>query len=546
MKLTAPIFLAALALLVPVIVAFLVRRRRRVVRVPSTMLWRVGLRSVVKNRRVRDVHRLLALLCCAAAVVALALAAARPSGSRNDAVVYVVDVSSSMHGAPIAEVRTWLRRDVAARGPGARVAIVLAASEPRTIVPPTRPGPEVDGAIDALSAELSGASIDESVALAEGIASGIHGRVVVLSDHPVDASISSRANKPEVHVVARQSPPDNVGITSLFTRTPPEAPDGDEREATLTIATSSERARRARVLVMLDGRVLADRRIELAPHGEATARIRVFGAGHLRARVTADDGVSDAIALDDEATLDELARRPPRVALVHRNDDGAAAYFLEKALRSAGVTQLENVWSDGEAPRGVDVAVVLANGPGRPRDVPAFVVGAAPVDGGPSPRRAEKTELHLRSLATEDPLLRGVSLDDLTTLRADVLTPPRGARTLVELDGGPVLVAGGSGASSWMWLGIDPEASDLVLRVAFPVLIGNALAHLAGSAQIVSAKVAPRSEVMLEASPVEASLARVGDPSWRLPASPAAALAALAALLLGFEAWLSFRKRYAT
>ncbi|MBN9166935.1 MAG: BatA domain-containing protein, partial [Myxococcales bacterium] len=58
MNLVAPVFLAGLALLVPVLIAFLVRRRRQIVRVPSTMIWRLGARSVAKNRRIRDVRRL--------------------------------------------------------------------------------------------------------------------------------------------------------------------------------------------------------------------------------------------------------------------------------------------------------------------------------------------------------------------------------------------------------------------------------------------------------------------------------------------------------
>ena len=36
---------------------------------------------------------------------------------------------------------------------------------------------------------------------------------------------------------------------------------------------------------------------------------------------------------------------------------------------------------------------------------------------------------------------------------------------------------GGAGRQRWVYLGIDPSGSDLVLRVAFPVLVANALAY---------------------------------------------------------------------
>jgi hypothetical protein len=165
---------------------------------------------------------------------------------------------------------------------------------------------------------------------------------------------------------------------------------------------------------------------------------------------------------------------------------------------------------------------------------------------GLTARPIDKTQTHLRSLATEDPLLRGVALDELTTMRARVATLPHGARSLVDLDGGPALVAGGSGVHAWVWLGIDPEASDLVLRVAFPVLVSNVLAHLGGAAQVVTAKTVPRAEVMLDASePPAARLAAAPEPRWRFPASVPAVIAFAGALLLAVEAWLSLKRRYA-
>ena len=249
LNLVAPAFLAALALLVPILLAFLVRRRRQVVRVPSTMVWRLGARSVAKSRRIRDVRRLLALLACLAGVAALVFAAARPSGKRSDVVIYVVDVSASMSGAPLQDARGWLARQVASLGPNARVAIVVAGAEPKVALPPSPPGPLVDEAIRTLAAEKDSAALDEAVALAEGLASTSRARVVVLTDHPLEAEVSRLAAKPEQRIFGprRSAPdaPDNLGITSLFTRTPPDAHDDEEREATITLATSSRRARRS-------------------------------------------------------------------------------------------------------------------------------------------------------------------------------------------------------------------------------------------------------------------------------------------------------------
>ena len=554
MSLVAPAFLAALALLVPVLLAFLVRRRRRVVRVPSTMVWRVGARSVAKSRRVRDVRRLLALLACLFGVAALVVAAARPSGKRADTTVFVVDVSATMSGEPLYDVRMWLRREVAGLGPNARVAIVLAGAEPKVALPPSPPGPAVDEAIGSIAAEKEAAAMDEAVALAEALASASQARIVVLSDEPIEAGVSRSAAKPEQRLFGRRwnasAPPDNLGITSLFTRTPPDAHDEEEREATIRIATSSAVSRRAHLVVTLGGRVAADRRVDVPERGEAAERVLVRGAGRLVARVQSDDGKTDVLAMDDEASLDEVARRPPRVALVHDGDLGPAAFFVSKALRAAGVTDLIEVKPENAPPARAEIAVVLRDGTGRPAGIPAFFVGAVPKDLGLSVRPVHRVtgETRLRSIAFEDAMLRGVALDELTTVRALVATNVvEGARTLVDLDGGPALVAGGSGASSWVWLGIEPEASDLVLRVAFPVLVSNVLTHLGGATQIVTAKTVPRSEVMMTApAEVVSPLPAAREPRWRVPAGPPTIIAMVGAALLALEAWLTFRKRWAT
>ncbi|MBX3222248.1 MAG: VWA domain-containing protein [Labilithrix sp.] len=546
MSLVAPVLLAALGLLVPVLIAFLVRRQRQIVRVPSTAVWRLGARSVAKNRRIRDVRRLLALLACLFGVAALVVAAARPTGTRSDATVYVVDVSASMSGAPLREARAWLARDVAGRGPNARVAIVLAGAEPRVALSPSAPGPRVDEAIAAIAAEADVASMDEAVAIAEGLATATGARIVVLTDSAIESDVSREASKPEQRVFGRrEGERDNLGVVGLFTRTPPDARDDEEREASVTLATSSSVARRARLVVTLAGRTVADRRVEVPARGEANERVLLRGAGRLVARVEPADGVRDALAIDDEASLEEAARRPPRVAFLHDEGDGAAAFFVEKALRAAGVTELTEVAQGDRAPSDAEIAVVLREGV-RPPGVPAFLIGVEPKDLGLEARVVGRGETRLRSMAVEDPILRGVALDELTALRAKVAPAPDGARTLVDLDAGPTLIAGGAGTSAWVWLGIDPEASDLVLRVAFPVLVGNVLGHLGGASQIVAAKTAPRAEVTFESPEVITPLRAATEPRWRFPAGPATALAFAGAFLLALEAWLTFRKRWAT
>ena len=166
----------------------------------------------------------------------------------------------------------------------------------------------------------------------------MHAHVVVLTDHALEKDLS-RGGWTEQRVFDRGTKTDNVGIVSLFTRTAPDARDDEERDATITIATSSSVLRHARLVVTFNGKTLSDRSIEVPANGDTTENVTLRGAGKLVAKVTPDDGKSDAIALDDEASLEEAVRKPPRVAVVRRKDDkSAASFFVMRALAAAGVT----------------------------------------------------------------------------------------------------------------------------------------------------------------------------------------------------------------
>jgi hypothetical protein len=241
--------------------------------------------------------------------------------------------------------------------------------------------------------------------------------------------------------------------------------------------------------------------------------------------------------------IEGAARTPPRALLIVGEGEGAAssAFFIEKAISAAGITEIVRVPPslEGVTPTPRDLVVALADGPARALDVPALYLGtktgALPFSGL---HDLEGDATHLRSLDTRDPLLRGVALDGITIERASAVTPPPGARALVDLDGGTVLLAGGAGAGAFVYLGVDPAKSDLVLRVAFPVLMANALHALGGAADIVAADTVARSEITLRRAEVEAlGTTEEPDPRLRAALRPALLLAFIGAMLLALEAW---------
>ena len=256
--------LAALAILVPVLITFLVKKQKRIVKVPSTLLWRLGAKSISKSRRIRNIRRLIALCACPRR-----RCGARPpplraaAGSRATSIVYVVDVSASMSGAPIEDARQFLKREVATIGPNGRIAIITAGAEPHVLVPPSPPGPIVDRGIANLDAKKENAALDDALALAEGM----HAHVIVLTDHALDKGIS-RGGWTEERVFEHGKVKDNVGIVSMYTRTAPDARDDEEREASITLAASNG-PRRVRLVVTFNGQDARRSRRRHPEHGRS-------------------------------------------------------------------------------------------------------------------------------------------------------------------------------------------------------------------------------------------------------------------------------------
>ncbi len=121
----------------------------------------------------------------------------------------------------------------------------------------------------------------------------------------------------------------------------------------------------------------------------------------------------------------------------------------------------------------------------------------------------------------------------MTIEHATAITVPQGARALVDLDGGSVLVTGGAGRGRWIYLGIEiRRGATSRSAIAFPVLIANALHALGGASDVISAETIARSEIALRDAP-ENDVADESPPRWRVGFAPSVLLALLGALLLG-------------
>jgi hypothetical protein len=85
----------------------------------------------------------------------------------------------------------------------------------------------------------------------------------------------------------------------------------------------------------------------------------------------------------------------------------------------------------------------------------------------------------LRPAPGGDPLLQNASVAEINVLRAAQIPKPIWARTIIDSDGGPVLLAGETGGRRVAVLGFALHESDLPLQIAFPILFSNLVGYLA-------------------------------------------------------------------
>jgi Ca-activated chloride channel family protein len=467
MGLLTPINLGLAALAVPIIILYMLRLRRREVLVSSTFLWQMVVRDREANapwqRLKRNLLLFLQLLILAALVLALARPwAPAPTVAQGNLVV-LLDGSASMAATDVSPTRfdaalAVVRGLIDNLGIQDRLTLVLAGPQPRVLI-------SQSGDKAALSAALGDARVaqgpaDWSAAFALAIAQARSTQsptVVIVSDGGMPAGLPPLPGEARFVRVGRSG--DNLALAALAARSV-----AGGVELFVAVTNASEQDADTVVAITLDGQLHDAINLHVPARGRAERVLTLpAGARVIQARLPA----GDALALDDQATAVAPASGGGRVLLVT-----AGNLFLEKALAllpgvssfradpakplppgNFDVTLLDGVIS-GTLPAG-DLLLIAP-----PRSTELF-----DVTGVFSNTRITRVAEH--------PLLQYVDTTSLHVLRARAIAAPDWAQTVIEAEGGPLLLAGETGGRRIAILTFDLHDSDLPLQVAFPILLTN-------------------------------------------------------------------------
>ncbi len=484
MRLASPWGLAALGLLVPLVVWYLLKSRRTRRVVSSTMVWQSvpqAMTAATPWQRFRpDATFWLAAFALVVGAVALARPYAVVEATLGDHTIVIVDASGSMSAREGDTTRLeQARRDVATVvdgiGDGQEVSVIEAGSQARVLVAGATTADEVDGALARLRLQDGPADLDDAFVLATALQRPDQATVMhVVTDREVPgALVADRA----VSIQPVGAVRDNLAVTRLQV-----VPRGSgTADLFVALRNWAQHPVEARLSITVDGEEVAAEVVDLAPRDAVDRTLNVRGGAGAVVRATlvpADDTV-DVLALDDSAW--GVLRSPEQVRVVAATPGNVFLTAALEAVDGVEVTEVAAVPDDLSGadllvvdrvavPAGVTVPMLLV----APTSWPAGVTAAAPVD---LPALTIQTDHEL--LGSVD--LSAVAVAAATPLSGDQMTPVAGGTD------GDLVVAGRLAGVPTVALGFSLTDSNLPLTAAWPTFVANAVGWLAGAPPTVPA-----------------------------------------------------------
>jgi hypothetical protein len=492
----SPLSLFWLGLLAPLVALYVLKRRRQVREVGSTLLWALAARDLRAERPWRRLVPQLSLLLQALAIVAGAVALARPVGAGGVAsgarVAVVLDTSASMAARSGATTRLAEALDAAralARSlpPGGALMLVEAGVDAAVLVPLTHDGRTLERALAAVRARGTHANLGEAVALAAERLRGLDGaRIVVLTDAAGEGeSVLDGGRVPvEVRRVGVGGASDNTGIVAVDVRPRPTPGAPDRAEIFVRLARFAERPADLHVTARVEGGgVVASRRVTISKEGvdsvvmtadlapDAEGRGALVRVSLSRPGGDPDAGAGDALPLDDHAVAPGPGARRLPVFLV-----GPTPAPVERAFRADGDVELFATSLEVLAQAGVQTpldGLVVYTGATPPAAPPGDSLVLAPTGDAVFgvPLGPEVARPRIVRWEEGDPRLRFVALGDV---RLDAARTVRGGLpALVAADVGAVAAVQERPSGETTIVAFDPARSDWPARASFVVFLRN-------------------------------------------------------------------------
>ncbi|MFO0589812.1 MAG: vWA domain-containing protein [Polyangiaceae bacterium] len=490
--------LAALGLLAPLVVLYVLRIKRQRKKVPTTWLWAAAQRDLLARHPFKKLIAQIPLLIQAIVLVLLALALARPAtrgrAITGDHIAIVIDTSASMGAAATdhtLEGKLTTRLDLAKQvakdlvsslAPGSDALVLEAGLDARLASPLDRDLVRVKASIDALAARDVEGDLGAAVALAVDRMRQLGGtrRIVVVTDGAIARPAPLASTAIPLDVITVGGPADNAAIVRVDVRSGVDpATKKEQVQAFLVVANFGTKPRELYVTMREDGAsdVLASRKI-LAQPGDRLPVVLTF----YPVRADYRRGLAFEISPHDAMPVDDVAfgRVPAGDKLpVFLAAPGDPSPWLARVLESDPAVDLTQgtVASLGSTAK-IDLDTFVAVDGACPDNPPGGdLLIVHPPAGTCMGALVGKTldSPSITSWESRDPRLRFLTLDGVFFSRANLLRPEGATQELIRTADGPIAVDASTSARTATMLGFDVGESDWPLKASFVLFMRNLL-----------------------------------------------------------------------
>jgi hypothetical protein len=517
--------------------AYIIKMRRRRFEVPFSQLWKRVLEQKDANALWKQLKRLLSLLLILLILGVVLFAALDPTLGAIDrkarSVVILVDASASMKTMDGSEDGKESRLDEAKRRAkrlidsmgGGDVAMIMRVDGQATPMSRfTGDAPMLDKIVDGIAASDTPADLTRALgAAADALRDRTNPLVVLVSDGafpeqqlglvtwdksvvpPIPPVTPAKPDKwggknlaavdlsgIDVRYIGVGKRSDNVGIIAFNVRR--YIANKAAYEVFVEIQNFGQEPAHRKLALYNGDSLVEQKQIDLAPGQRIRKiypKIPASSDNKLRALLmpVAGPGGSDAFALDDEAYALLPAKKKQKVLMVTQDN-----LFLEGALLAYDNVEPLKVTPDEYNAKpsiadGMDVVVFDDLTPEVVPPPPVSLLYFHPTGPNtPIAIRGETKNPHATELDEGHPVMRWISMSDVFMDKSNVFAPDpkKGESSLVYAVTDSIIAAKRDGKRKILAFGFSlpaggrDSATDLPLRVAFPMLLVNALDWFAG------------------------------------------------------------------
>jgi Ca-activated chloride channel homolog len=481
MSFLTPLAFVGAALAIPIILMYMLRLRRREVVVSSTFLWQQLLKDNEANTPWQRLKRNLLLFLQLLILLALIFALARPfitvPAVGTGQIVLLLDASASMNATDIngtsrfEDAKRQALGEVDTMSASNTMTVIRVTDVPEVIATSTNDPLALRTAIS--DAKPSQARADWSGALTLAIGSSVGAtdfNVVIISDGGLgDPALLPNVPGKVTYLPVGQSS-SNIAVTALATSVLP----GKSPQLFTQITNYGDEEAEVVFSLSIDATLTASDFYTIPPHDNVSLVYESLPDNFaiIEATVIPSSGsqTSDYLAEDNTAWAISSGAANRRVLLMTSGN-----LFVEQVLSSLPSIEafkgdlvrglpsqaFDLYVLDGWLPAALPEGDVLIINP--PRSTDLFTVGA------------ENTVTTNPLVLASDPRMTFVDFQDVNVLSFREISDADWATPLINVDGGPLLLAGEIDGRQIAILTFDLHNSDLPLQITWPVLMSNLL-----------------------------------------------------------------------